>query len=157
MARHRKWRTNEGGGTISEFAPALFVFLFLCFFPFLDLLALVVSYGAGYALNSAQIREAALLSYKEARDNPNGAVSKTIPNNWRRGGLGMFAKIQGPILTRVTYADVGTEKSVILATRMTVQPFLNIPLIPGVPGLSAPVTFTFESERPLEDSANAPP
>jgi len=154
---HRRETSRQTGSTISEFAPALFILLFLCFFPLLDLLALCVSYGAGYSLNAAQVREAALLSYKEARDNPEGAVAKVIPNKWRGSGLGAFVKVSGPILTRVTYSDAGAGKTVVVATRMTVSPFLTIPVLPGVPGLSMPVTLTWQSERPLEDSANAPP
>lgn len=157
MKSTKRLRRSQRGATTSEFAPALFILLFLCFFPFLDLLAIGVTYGLGYTLNAAQVREAALLPYQEARDNPDGPIIKTIPQKWRNSGLGAFAKVDGPIGTRVSYGTVGSDRTVTVSTRMTVRPFLTIPLIPGVPGLSAPVTFSWSSERPMEDAANAPP
>ena len=49
-----------------------------------------------------------------------------------------------------------TEKLVRVTTSFAVQPFLAIPFPMSVPGLNAPVTFTYSTERALEDPTDAP-
>lgn len=159
MISAKRLRKNTGS-SIADFAPALFVLLVVIMFPLMDLLAVAVVYNCGSVLNGSQTREAALEPFAEARDNPNGFVQKGIVDQWAQGGLGRFCKLQAPPQTTVTYKDgLAGDKIVVVTTNITASPFLNIgiPFLPAVPGLNAPVTFTYSSEHIVENPENAPP
>jgi hypothetical protein len=142
---------SQKGNSIAEFGPALGILLLAFFFPLLDLVMFGFAYSQCLTLNSLQAQRAAELARAQARD-PGGTVIQGLPNAWQRTGMGSFVGLTAPPLTAITYATaVGSDQYVIVTTTFSVRPFLTIPLIPGVPGLSAPATFTVSTQRVVED------
>lgn len=134
-----------------EFGPALFVTLFLLFFPMVNLIALGVSYGASATLNDLQVREAALQPSNLVL-NPGGAVQKSIPEQWM-DSIGKLVTDKTP-KTMVSYRVASpTDKTVTVSTKVVARPFLTIPFLSTIPGLGAPVDFTLTSERIVENPA----
>ncbi|CAN5950790.1 unnamed protein product [Sphagnum jensenii] len=149
-------RRKANGYSIAEFGPAM-GFLFIgVFFPLLDLMSLGLIYGCGFTLNNMQARQCAIVPKSEAMD-PSGVIQYGIPQMWLSSGLGRFVRVDGAIQTKVTYQNGTLEASKVqdkvltVTTTLTARPFLDVPLLPGVPGLTAPMTFTFATDRPLEN------
>lgn len=157
LVSHRKH-----GSAMAELPLAMMVLLILLFFPSLDLLFLGIVYNAGSTLNDLQLRQASMSRYQAAQ-SPTGPVKHLIPEAWKSSGIGKFAKLDGEIDTAVSYSNGIVdenglqEKYVRVTTKMSVNPFLKIPLPVGVPGLNAPAGLTFSAERPMEDPTKAPP
>ena len=149
----RSWR----GSALTEFGPAIGLILLFIFFPMLDLLSMLVSYGCCMVLNNAQTHEASLVHWNQAK-SPAGPVRKAIPDGWKVSGFGKYVKVVGDVDTTVSYrkgenvADGVTDKIAMVSTTVTCSPFLPIPL-PGanIPGLSGPMSFTISSERQMEN------
>lgn len=161
--RNRPHRRRNKGNAISEFGPALFVLLIFIFFPVVDLLSIVVSYGACMVLNFNQVHEAALIPHTDAAD-AGGPIKKGIPDQWLNG-MGRFVKMVGSPQTNITYRNGetapdknnSTDKLVMVETKVVCSPFLPIPLpVVNVPGLNGPFTFDLTSERPMENPDYAP-
>jgi hypothetical protein len=155
-AINRKNARNSKGSSIAEFGPALGLLFIGIFFPLLDLMSIGLIYGSGFILNNTQARQCAIVPKSEAED-PAGIIQAGIPQTWRRGGLGLFVQMEGGVLTSVTYTN-GTleasgvqDKNITVSTTFTAKPFLSVPLLPGIPGITAPMTFTFNSQRVLEN------
>jgi hypothetical protein len=155
-------RKAHGGAGMAEMGPALWILLMCFFFPMLVLLGMCLSYGSVFVLNTLQVHEASLLSYEDAED-PAGAVCTTIPTDWSNDGIGKFVQLVSPPTTQVSY-KLGSLNSnnvqdhmVTVVTTCSIKPFVPVPIIPNVPGLSAPVTFTISSDRLVENQDNAPP
>lgn len=139
------------GSSIAEFGPALGILLFSIFFPLLDMIMLGFAYTQCLSLNSLQAQKAAEVGKAQAKD-PAGVVVAALPNAWQATGMGAFIKLAQPPVTSVAYETaVGSDQYVIVSTTFSVNPFLNIPIIPGVPALSAPATFTISTRRVVED------
>lgn len=144
----------SAGSSIAEFGPALGLLLLSIFFPLLDLVMLGFSYCQCLTLNSLQSQKAAELSQAQATD-PRGSVCQALPSAWQQTGMGSFVKLTEAPNTQLSYQDADkTDKFVVVSTTFTVQPFLNIPIVPGVPGMSAPATFTVSSKRVVEDPSS---
>ncbi len=142
---------NQKGNSIAEFGPALGILLFSFFFPLLDLVMFGFAYSQCLTLNSLQAQRAAAMGKAQARD-PGGTVIAGLPNAWQHTGMGSFVGLTESPTTAITYVTaVGSDQYVIVATTFSVKPFLQIPLIPGVPALSAPATFTISTRRVVED------
>jgi hypothetical protein len=156
--RHTKRRRNSGTA-ISEFGPALFVFLICMFFPLINLLAIATIYSIGAEMNDEQLRESAVSKRSQAQ-SPQGSVMYTIPTNWKASGFGKYAKIDSDVDTNVTYKDGpqdeygNTQKFVRVSTTFSAKPFLTMAMPVAVPGLSADMKFTFSSSRLLEYAPN---
>ncbi|CAN5583943.1 hypothetical protein BH11CYA1_BH11CYA1_24610 [soil metagenome] len=149
------------GNSMVEFAPALTILLIFFFFPLLDMLTVLVSYGFCMVLNYNQVHEASLLQ-KSDTINPSGAVRKGIPDQWL-SGMGHFVKVQGYPNTEVFYRngetgpDKVTDRIVMVRTTVVGSPFLTIPLpVFNVPGLNGPMTFQISAERQMENPDYAP-
>lgn len=143
-------KRGERGSAIAELGPALLILFLFLFFPLVDLMSLGVIYMSCATLNDLQLREAALLSKAEAQD-PAGRVRKGIADVWQQSGLGQFVKVVDSPATTVSYSQRQDDEVVVVTTNVTASPFLTIPLFPGVPGLGAPVSFTFANERLVEN------
>ena len=139
------------------------VLLIFIFFPVVDLMSIVVSYGLCMVLNYNQLHEASLIKHTVAA-NAGGPVKKGIPDQWLNG-MGHFVKMVGSPQTNVTYRDGQTapgvnsvlDKLVSVETKVVCSPFLPIPLpVVNVPGLNGPMTFDLTSERPMENPDYAP-
>lgn len=152
----RKFQRAESGSAIVELAPALFILFLLLFFPLIDLMTMGVEYASCYTLNDLQLREAANLPKSQAQD-PAGIVKDRIPSEWRHSGLGAFVNVIGNPNTSISYLDgetdaTGTQdKYVVVTTSVTAHPFVTLPFVIPVPGLSAPMTFTISTRRMLEN------
>jgi hypothetical protein len=152
----RKGQRKQTGTLIAELGPALWLLFIGIFFPLLDLINLGFIYGSGFTLNNLQARQCAVLPKSEAID-PAGAVKFGIPQDWQNSGLGKFVKLVSDPQTTVTYTPGTTESSgvqdinVQVSTTIVVSPFVQAEFIPDVPGLTAPFTFKFVSERVLEN------
>ncbi len=151
-----KRNRNQKGFSIAEFGPALIVLLIGFFFPLLDLISVGITYGSGDLLNSLQLREACRIPQSEAQDN-SGYVKQTIPTEWQNAGVGKFVNLDSSINTTIKYYggdkdDNGIQDEVVvLTTQFTTKPFLTLPLLPGIPGLTAPMTMTYTSQGMLEN------
>lgn len=149
---------SKRGGTIADFAPAMFILFVIITFPLIDLLCVALVYNAASILNTNQAREAALEPFSEARDNPAGMVQKTLVDNWKNNGIGKFCKIQGDPQTTVRYKTGSAgDKLVEVTTAVVVSPLVPVPFFVGVPGLNAPVPLQFTTQRVVENPDNAPP
>lgn len=152
----RKLYRAQRGAMIAELGPALLILFFFLFFPLVDLLSLGMSYTSALALNELQVREAAFQPSSEAK-KPGGQVRKTIPDQWTKSGLGRFVNLQQNPRTSVSYrlgessGNGLRDKYVKVVTTILVNPFLNVPLLPGIPGISQSVEFTICSERIVEN------
>ena len=152
---HKKYRKQKGSA-ITETGPALLILFLFLFFPLIDVISIPVAYYSCMTLNDLQAREASCLPKSEATA-AGGRVMKDIPDNWKTKGLGMFVKVNGQPNTVISYidgqADVNnvTDKIVRVETTVSASPFLTIPFIPGIPGLSAPVSLTVRTQRILEN------
>jgi len=150
------------GAAVSEFGPAVYLLLIGFFFPLVDFINIGFEYGCGFTLNYFQACQCAAVAKSEATD-PTGLVMFGIPEQWKNMGLGRFCKLVGDPQTEISYKDGQLEtngvqdKNIILSTKISANPLLYVPLFPGVTGLTAPITFQFVQERPLEnpDDANS--
>lgn len=152
-------RSSRGSGLV-EMGPALSLLLITVFFPLLDMMAIGVTYGSGFTLNNLQARQCAVVTKTEAKD-ANGLVLKGIPSDWKTKGLGKFCNLTGDPITSLSY-KLGQKDdkdrqdwTVIVSTTITARPFLTVPGFPAIPGLTAPMTFTFVSERVMENPDDA--
>ncbi len=153
---------KQRGSALLETPGALIILFIFILFPMLDMLGMALKYGCCYTLNQLQLREAALVAASAAMDR-NGTVMKVLPTEWKESGLGAFVDLDRAPATRVRYEDgkLGAngvrDRFVLVSTSFMLKPFLNVavPNLPAVPGLTAPVGFSFESSRPLENPANA--
>lgn len=158
----RKNNTRRArGNSIVEFGPALSILLIFFFFPLLDMLTVLVSYGLCMVLNYNQVHEASLLQRSDT-ENVAGAVRKGIPDQWLNG-MGHLVKVQGYPQTDIFYRDGETgpdkvtDRIVMVRTTVVGSPFLTIP-VPAinVPGLNGPMTFQISAERQMENPDYAP-
>jgi hypothetical protein len=120
------------GSSIAEFGPALAILLFCLFFPLLDLLMLGFDYVACSNLNDLQTQKAAEVTPADAVDG-EGPVRKALCATWQQTGFGRCVKLSGPPMTDISYRNADDrERYVTVATTFVVEPFLNIPVCPGV-------------------------
>jgi len=156
------------GSAITEFAPALFIFIMVFFFPFLNLIGMAISYADCLYLDTLLLRQAAIENVLvldnsttppalkpdlTASTSPTGALNNVI-NNWLKLGLGRFAST-GSVPVQTCYIDLteGTPKVRFIHVNLAVEcrPFLQIPFPLPVPGLNAPVTFRFSGRSVIEN------
>ncbi len=150
-------RRRSTGSSIAEFGPALWLLLICIFFPLLDLMSMLVSYGCCMVLNNIQVHEASLTKWTDAMSS-TGPIIKALPDQWKAAGFGQYVKMVGDPQTTVSYrqgqtgSDQITDKIVIVQTTVTCSPFLPIPIpAVNVPGLNGPMTFNIVAERPVEN------
>lgn len=146
-------RPRNTGSAISEFGPALFFVLLVIFFPLLNLAMVGLTYFCCSTLTDLQAEKAALLPRSQAED-AGGPVKSALPSVWMRTGMGAFAKLSQTPQTRLSYPIIGVTRHVQVTTNFSASPFMPIPFIPGVPGISSPLGFNFSSKRVLEDPKN---
>lgn len=152
-------RSRSGNGSsVLELPSAILILLFFVFFPMLSVIGLGIKYGACASLNGLQLHEAALIPRSQATAG-NGSVCHRIPDEWSKGGLGVFVNPTVPPTTEVSYRDgektaTGVDKLVTVKTTVSLPPFVALPFLPNIPGLSAPLSVTIEGERPLENPFN---
>lgn len=148
--RMKKSGRRSSGSAMTELAPALLFLLLAVFFPLLDLTAMGLTYSAGATLTDLQADKAALLPSSMAQKD-DGPVKSGVVSAWKQTGIGTFAHLSEPPITQVTYPLTNGVQYVVVSTSFLANPFLTIPFIPGVPGLSAPMGFRCSSKRVLED------
>jgi len=155
-----KHRCNQLGAATAEIGPALFILLVMVLPPTLDLAGLAFSYGAGWYLNYLQAREAAVSA--EVRQGAivnNAEITSALADvqaSWRGTSLCRFTAAEG---VSEHFQLVGAGKSgssngvryIEVVTAMQVKPFITVPFFKKVPGLGAPVLFSFTGVRPVED------
>lgn len=149
---------NPKGNATTELPVAMLVLILLIFLPMLDVVAIVAKYGMCYSLNVLQTNEAALLPASKATAS-SGPIKNEIPKNWKASGMGQFVDLDGSPETKVSYqasSDTAQDQYVTVSTKFVLKPFISVSatFLPAVPGLNAPVTFTLENTRPLENPAN---
>jgi hypothetical protein len=160
--RHRHASSVRGtkGALLNEFGPALYILFIGVFFPLLDLVSLSFVYGLGFTLNYFQSCQCAAVPKSEATD-PAGRVMFGIPQQWKQVGLGRFVPLEGDPQTTITYKNGQLESNgvqdinVVVSTTITANPLLCVPMLPGIPGLTAPITFNFACEQVLENPDDA--
>jgi hypothetical protein len=151
-----KRNRNQKGFSIAEFGPALIVLLIGFFFPLLDMITIGITYGSGDLLNSLQLREACRVPASEAQDN-GGYVKDTIPREWQNAGVGKFVNLDSSVTTKISYYGADKDSNgiqdqvCVVTTQFTTKPFLTVPVLPGIPGLTAPMSMTYTSQGMLEN------
>lgn len=144
---------NSRGSAISEFGPALFIFLAVVFFPVLDMMGLAASYGAGFYLNYTAANAVARVTQAEGDATLQQAKSSFVAS-----GIGAFLGLKpNSIKFEPVYKDAqktqpagggkpaiaATPAEVELTTTFTIKPFLTIPFFCSVKGLNAPIDFKY--------------
>jgi hypothetical protein len=144
-------RTRKGSA-ITEFGPALFVFLIIIFFPLMDLLGMAAVYCCGWYCNFLVTREVAVRTQAQGQ-----LAAQEVDDEFLKTGVAAFVGLKAgdhgsKIVHVLNYntAAAGLPPQVECKTSITGVPFLTIPFIPAVPGLSAPITFTMTQVRPRE-------
>jgi nitrate reductase NapE component len=143
-------RRTKSGSAISEFGPALFLFLIFMLFPVIDVISMGFAYFAACTLNDLQLREAARQPKTQVL-SIDGLVQETIPQKWRASNLSILIAPQTNITTAVNYKPGVGAVYLTLNTTVSFRPLLPIPFLNGIPGLGAPLTLTISGSRPLED------
>ncbi len=146
-AKHKR---NQAGSAISEFGPALFIFLVFMFFPVIDVISMGYAYSSICTLNDLQLREAA----REPKTQVmaiDGQIQEQIPQQWRASGISFLVAPQSTIQTTVSYRPGIGAVYVTLGTTAVFRPLMQIPFLNGIPGLGSPLTLTISGTRPLED------
>ena len=144
---------NNRGSNLSETGPALFIFFLGILFPMIDLLSIAFIYATCWYINFTVANQAARARESE-RDTIVTGVQKQIYNS----GFASFLKIKdGDIKTDVNYPAVEAGLPAVLqcTTTVTGKPLVTLPaggIIPAVPGLSAPVTFSISTEMTREST-----
>ena len=143
-----------------EAPGALMLLFFFIVFPLLDLLFLGAKYASCYSLHQILLREAALIPASRAQD-PRGPVKFMIPQQWSSSGMGAFVDLNGLPFTAVSYkegeraANMVEDQYVLIENRFSLKPILTVtfPGFPELPGLNAPLVFTMQGQRLLENPA----
>ncbi|CAN5293877.1 hypothetical protein BH11CYA1_BH11CYA1_48170 [soil metagenome] len=167
LRTYKRSRTYSGSA-IAELAPAMFIFIMVFFFPFLNLIGLAISYADCLYLDTLLLRQAAIenvlvidnttspASLKPdltASTSPTGALNSVI-NNWLQLGLGRFAST-GSMPKQTCYIDLseGSTKVKFIHLNLDVEcrPFLQLPFPIPVPGINQPVTFKFSGRSVIEN------
>ena len=141
------------GSAISELGPALFLLFLVILFPLLDLIVLGLTYCSCTTLNDLQADKAALLPKSQA-DSDGGPIKTEVPSVWQKTGFGSLVKLASQPTTQIDYEPSNGAVYVVVSTTCVAAPFLAIPFIPGIPAVSAPVTFTLKARRVVEDPTN---
>ncbi|MBP9091145.1 hypothetical protein KBI23_08955 [bacterium] len=163
--RHR--RSNRGSA-ITEFAPALFIFIMVFFFPFLNLIGMAISYADCLYLDTLLLRQAAIENVLtldnsttppalkpdlSCSTSPTGSLNMII-NNWLQLGLGRFAST-ATVPLQTCYIDLTEGSNKVRFIHLNLQtecrPFLQIPFPLPIPGLNKPVTFRFSGRAVIEN------
>ena len=143
------FQRKRKGSAITEFGPSLFIFLIAIFFPLMDVIGMAAVYCSGWYCNFLVTRELAV-----RRQQDEAAVYNEVNTEFMNTGLAQFVGVRSAadLAHSATYfpAAGGTPAQVTCTSRVTGKPFLTIPFIPAVPGLSAPVIFRMMSTRPRE-------
>lgn len=157
---------HEGSKT-QAFATALFIFTMVFFFPFLNLVALAISYADCLYLETLLVRQAATESVLildtttapptlrpdlTCSTSPKGSLNNII-NRWLHLGLGRFAcTAKTPVQTCSIDLSEGSNKVrfIHLNLQAECRPFLQIPFPLQVPGLNKPVSFRFSSRAAIK-------
>jgi len=144
----------------------LIILFFVGLLPVLDMLGLMVSYGFGWYLNFVQGREAALTMVVRNGELTSASSQDTddalneLKESWLNSGFGNYTKatdvtqvaLLEPLEGANSEVQPGTAQQAKVATTITMEPFLRIPFVIDVPGLNAPVTFSYLTTRMVEDS-----
>lgn len=148
--KYRARGRKSSGHEFVEFAPALFILLVCIVPPMLDLLYMGIAYAAGWYLNHLQCREVACVPPDRASESLARARIA-----WEASTLAQFVKGREagstPEWQDRNPNDNFDKDTVIVTTNVLIQPFLQIPFLGSIPGIGAPVTFVYKSERPQEE------
>lgn len=144
-----RFSRRKKGSAITEFGPALFLFIVIIFFPMLDFLGLCAAYCAGWYCNFMACRELAVRKQAE-----EAQVYTEVNGNLFASGIVPFigVKTQADLTHTATYtpASNGMQPMVTCTTNINATPFISIPWWGSVPGLNAPMPFVISSTRPRE-------
>jgi hypothetical protein len=148
--KYRARGRKSSGHEFAEFAPALFILLVCIGPPMLDLLYLGIAYASGWYLNHLETREAACA--------PPSRVSDALARAriaWEASTLAKFTKGREvsavPNPKDVNPTDNFSPDTIQVTTQVQVAPFLQIPFMGSIPGIGAPIIFSFTSERTQEE------
>lgn len=141
-------RKNRRGSTIAETGPSLLIFFIFVAFPLIDMIGLAGQYCAAWYLNHLQMR--ALIVNNKVQ---GPIMCDATRDAFLRSGPGTFMRSAAIGRTGPTYSappDLPGTATVRLITNVTVRPFLQIPFMGSIPGIGAPVTFSFDETRSRE-------
>ena len=162
-------RVRNQGSALTEMGPALFVLLILIFFPMLNLIQIGAAYALANTYHQHIIREIAFRR-PEQKDTAIAAVNREIDAN----GLYQFIRVTNKTVDQVEFLDrTGTPinaplppvddvssaandlrnsiAKVRVTTTMTIAPYFTIPFFQSIPGISAPVPFRVQTDKPQDE------
>jgi hypothetical protein len=172
-------KRGHKGSSIAEFGPALILILIVFLFPMIDLIYLGIAYAAGWYCNHLVIREVAC--HNPCDKAAMGLAINSATNAWGASGLSTFIgspnvtnvvtfiQVTKPVSggsetigNTVTFPTAVPLPTVVgntstytgyctVTTTMSIKPFLSLPWIGDVPGINAPISFTFGDRRPQEE------
>jgi hypothetical protein len=143
-----------------ELGPSLLILFLFILFPMMDLIVMLMQYCAGWYLNNQAAHEAACVRRSQWQ-----MALDTQANAFCRTGVGAFLRMQPAAIgtangIQQTASDVidpntgqpPNPPGVKVVTTVPIQPMIIVPL-PGmtIPGLTAPMIYTFQTERQRED------
>lgn len=164
-----KLNRKSQGSALAEMGPALFLLLILIFFPMLNLIQIGAAYALANTYHQHIIREIAFRR-PEQKNQAIAAVNREIDAN----GLYTFIKAttktvdqvdfldkNGAVITASLPAPEDTSSAandlrnsivkVRVTTTMTIAPYFTIPFFQPIPGISAPVPFRVQSDKPQDE------
>jgi hypothetical protein len=142
-----KYRRNNRGGTSSvEFGPAVFILLIVVVIPCIDILQMGLAYGLAWYFDYMALRQAACAGPTNASTEVNNLQAQ-----WQSMGVGNFcrAAISNIAIQTNQPPDVngdGTGDYCWVQMQVTCSPIFPLPWAGG-----APVTFSFNGSRPMEE------
>ena len=173
--RAAKKQRPSTGSAIAEFGPALFVIFILLVFPLIDLIGLTATYADCLYLNALLLRQAStekvvvmdpsqtppVVSLNQnAADIQKLQTDLTLVVTQWSNGFGKFASTgANPTFTTSVNLSEGTVPQSVssppteyIHVLLTCQcnPVVSVPLPLSVPGLNAPITFSFNERSMLE-------
>lgn len=161
-----KYKRNSRGSQIAELPPSLIILLFVFLFPFMNMLYLVCAFGAGWYLNSIQLREVAcnIPADLGLHVPPTGQYQPSVflpqCSQWH-GLFGVSQDPGSPEVAQFASTTPGSDPNAVavskVRTTINIAPFVKMQslgtLLPigNIPGLGKPITFVYNGEIQQEE------
>lgn len=168
----RRGRSYKGSA-ITEFAPAIFLLFIAIMFPMINLISIGLAYMNGQWLHDRLLREAGLsvIITEDDTTTPPKVTNKDMScctsssdsklgkliTAWKASGVGQFAHLAADPVQETTFDPLEGSKTaqyIHVKTTLQVNPFLNIPFPGVVPGINAPMSFTYAGRSVVENVRN---
>lgn len=149
MRRHGHSQLGHG---IAEFAAAL-ILAVLIFFPLLDLLTVPAIYLLAAYYNTCELKEIAR-AMDTGIDENGGVAHENFTDDFKHNALARFLFHGEPETSQFQcHVTQGTDAGIPTITNqttITAKPFLYVPYLPNVPGMSTDLVLVISQTCPRE-------